>query len=271
PEDPEAKPDTVILYIHGGAWITGDKTDSPVEEIRRIAADKGCVAASMNYRLLYTADCDDMLDDVDRAISRIKERTNSLGFKINKLVLVGVSAGAHLSLLYSYQHNAGGASPAPIPIVLCISLCGPADFTDSAWYDGSMPADPVLGNMLSEPSLKVSIISGLTGEAFTEDDYAALQSGSSLDAAKREALERISPIRYVGGDSPATILAHGEKDGIVPFSNAERLKAKLDEAGVAPVSPDRFTVFPNSGHTLQGDPDKLTDLFAVINGYIGTL
>jgi dipeptidyl aminopeptidase/acylaminoacyl peptidase len=67
-------------------------------------------------------------------------------------------------------------------------------------------------------------------------------------------------------------LAHGKLDGIVPFSNAERLRVKLDELGVAPVPPkERLIVFPNSGHTLQGDPDKLTALFELITEYVGNL
>ncbi|MDR2404227.1 MAG: alpha/beta hydrolase [Spirochaetaceae bacterium] len=263
--------DTVVLYIHGGAWVTGDKADSPVDEIRRIAAAKGCVAASMNYRLITMANntvhCDDMLNDIDLAIRCIKDRTASLGLGINKLVLVGVSAGAHLSLLYAYQH-AEGDSPAPIPIVLCISLSGPTDFTDPAWYTG-MPVDPVIPSI--QDDLKFPLISALTGEQFTPDDIQAMQE-DSIDAGKRDALLKISPVHHVTGKVPTTILAHGQKDGIVPFSNAERLKAKLDDAGVAPVPPkDRLTVFPNSGHTLAGDPDKLEVLFDVINEYIGNL
>jgi acetyl esterase/lipase len=261
--------DTLVLYIHGGAWVTGDKGDDPIGDIRRIAAGKGYAAASMNYRLIsLTADnkvdCGDMLADIDLAVRFIKARIPS----IDRLILIGVSAGAHLSLLYTYQHYAAGDSPVPpIPIVLCISLSGPTDFSDPAWYRAA-PSDAVDAEI--PENMKITIISALTGSAFTPEDYRAVTESGELDGEKQAALLGISPINFVSERVPPTIMAHGRKDGIVPFSNAERLKAALDEKAIAPApAVDRLTVFPNSGHMLAGDPDKLAEFLGLLDEYIG--
>jgi acetyl esterase/lipase len=267
----ETGPSVLVLYVHGGAWIGGDKRDPPIAELRQIAADKGFAMASMNYRLIQPgsaapASCEDMLEDIDLAVAFLAGKTAGLG--INRLVLIGASAGAHLSLLYSYQHHAESASPAPIPIALCVSLSGPTDFSDPAWYDDP-PADTPDNVQFLTPELKFGIVSALTGESFTPEDYTAVQNGT-LDAVKADALRRISPVNFVNEKVPPTLLAHGVKDGIVPFSNAERLKAKLDTAAVEPAQ-DRLTVFPTSGHMLDRDPDKTAELFAVIGGRFGSL
>jgi dipeptidyl aminopeptidase/acylaminoacyl peptidase len=92
------------------------------------------------------------------------------------------------------------------------------------------------------------------------DDYEALQSGESIDSDKEQALKKISPVTYIAGAVP-TLLAHGEKDTIVPFSNAERLDNALPAGKKL-----GFLKFPNSGHGLDAPEDAsiLNDFYAKI-------
>ncbi|MDR2483206.1 MAG: alpha/beta hydrolase, partial [Treponema sp.] len=230
------------LYIHGGAWIAGDKTDYPAELIKSMAADAGIAAASMNYRLLFDgASCDHMIGDVYNAVALIKRQAAALGVTIDRLSITGVSAGAHLALLYSYT-SSGSGDDSPIPVTLCVSLSGPADFTDPAWFGTSAS--------LAEKRL---LISTLTGQPFTESDLTAIQNSGVMSPDKREALERISPVYQIHSDIPPTLFAHGTQDAIVPFSNAERLDATLSRT-----APDKnlgLTVFPHSGHGLDTPED----------------
>jgi acetyl esterase/lipase len=262
-------PLTGLLYIHGGAWIQGDKGDPPIDDIRKIAAENNCALFSMNYRMVGDrASCEDMLEDVDLAIRYI--RTNSPGgARIDKLVLLGVSAGAHLSLLYSYQHHAASADPSPIPIALCISLSGPTDFSDPAWY-APRTDFTIVDPEIAQP-LKLYLVSALTGTPFSTADYSAMRDGT-VSAEKAELLRKISPIAYVSKAIPPTLLVHGAKDGIVPQSNATRLKAELERSGAPlPSAGERLTIFPNSGHMLDRDPDKMGEIFRVISENIGKL
>ena len=97
---------TVVLFIHGGAWISGFKTDvnSYVYEF----ANRGYISATIKYSLLKRT-MDDAslsifrnLDEIDACIASIKNSLNELGFDTTKtnLVIGGASSGAHLTMLY---------------------------------------------------------------------------------------------------------------------------------------------------------------------------
>ena len=59
-----------------------------------------------------------------------------------------------------------------------------------------------------------------------------------------------SPVTFVSSAVP-TLIAHGQKDTVVPYSNAETLDSALTENGVTHM----LITYPNSGHALENDPD----------------
>ncbi|MDR2133907.1 MAG: alpha/beta hydrolase [Treponema sp.] len=262
PDIPEniSAPIPAVLYIHGGSWIDGDKDDDTFDTLKTSAAGTGLATASMNYRLLNfekpsETGCEDMLDDVHDAIDLVKKKSSELGVEINRLCIIGVSAGAHLALLYSYT-RAGQSS---LPVEFCVSASGPTDFTDPAWYSG----DAADGSPIPLP-LKLLLVSALAGESFTQDDL----QGGQINPAKEQVLKKISPVEYAGGAVP-TFFAHGRKDTVVPFSNAERLEKALPAEKKL-----GFLEFPNSGHGLNAPEDssilddfyaKIKDLFTKLN------
>jgi dipeptidyl aminopeptidase/acylaminoacyl peptidase len=58
-----------------------------------------------------------------------------------------------------------------------------------------------------------------------------------------------SPILFVSGDDPPTLLLHGDEDGLVPLSHSERMHAALEEAGVV----NDLVIFPGAGHGFRGE------------------
>jgi acetyl esterase/lipase len=230
--DTEDEKLNAVLFIHGGAWIGGDKEDyaSFVQKMR----DRGLIAATMNYRLLLEgAHAGDMLNDVDAAITLIKEKADDKGIAVNKLILMGASAGAHLSLLYSYKSHVAS----PIPIAFCVGLSSPTDFLDPNYYTDIPSNSP-------EAQAKFWLMSALTGTLITASNYTSAQTVKNL--------ESISPIQYVASGVPPTLLAVGLKDDTVPPSNTTRLRAALDAVGVV----NYCYEYPNSGHGLDDSRDK---------------
>ena len=65
----------------------------------------------------------------------------------------------------------------------------------------------------------------------------------------KEALEKISPVFYVNENTVPTVINHGMKDSIVPYSNAVTLDAELTKYGVTHV----LNSYPNSDHDLGSD------------------
>lgn len=105
----------IILMVHGGAWVLGDKAAEAVVE-NKVAhwVPKGVIFISANYRLLPDADPVKQAEDVARALAFAQFKARSWGGDPRKIVLMGHSSGAHLvSLLASDPKMAyrEGASP----------------------------------------------------------------------------------------------------------------------------------------------------------------
>ena len=212
-----------ILYIHGGAWTSGDKaTYQPV--IRDIAANHGYAAASINYRFLTAGvTMDDILADVNAAVSAIFDRAKAEGYTLDKMIVTGMSAGAHLALMYAYKTP----SDAKIEPVAVCSQCAPTDFADPNFYADGM----VFQNNY------LQLVASVVGQDVTDEAIARYTA-------------QYSPVTYAA-DAVPTLIAHGQKDNMVPYSNALRLDAALTENGVV----HELIAYPNSGHTLLNDAD----------------
>lgn len=86
---------TCYLFIHGGGWVAGDKSDW--YRLDNVICGKGYSYAAMNYRLSNETDWKGMDSDVGLCISKLK----SLGIK--KVVLVGASAGSTIALVHGLK------------------------------------------------------------------------------------------------------------------------------------------------------------------------
>jgi len=90
----------VVLLVHGGAWLIGDKSN-PGVVAAKVAhwLPAGVVVVSVNYRLLPLADPLQQAGDLARAIAWVQNRAVSWQADAARLVLIGHSAGAHLAAL----------------------------------------------------------------------------------------------------------------------------------------------------------------------------
>ena len=126
----------VVLFIHGGAWISGLKTD--VNPYVKLFANKGYISATIEYTLLSKEMNDSALsvfrnlDEIDACVKTIKESLIDLGYtgKLN-LVIGGASSGAHLAMLYSYSRK----STYPMDIKFIVDAVGPTDIQEYAWKE----------------------------------------------------------------------------------------------------------------------------------------
>lgn len=89
----------LILFVHGGAWIGGDKSDSTGSAKIRHYTQSGYQLASVNYRLLPEVDIEHQADDVAAALAALLDQSRELGIDTRRIVLMGHSAGAHLAAL----------------------------------------------------------------------------------------------------------------------------------------------------------------------------
>jgi acetyl esterase/lipase len=222
-----------FLLVHGGSWSSGDKGD--FESLCGVVARLGYVGATMNYRMFDAhATYADMLADMDLALATYTDTARQDGWTISKVALMGASAGGYLSLMYAYTRQ-----PA-LPIGFVVGLSTPTDFTDPSYVQSADAAQyTTLSNLLGVDLSKESI----------ETRKASLQSAS--------------PAYRVTSTAPPTILAHGAKDTIVPYSNAVEMATRLATAGV----PYDLLTYPNSDHNLADDPDVSDRFLSLVLAY----
>jgi acetyl esterase/lipase len=87
----------VVVWIHGGGWQRGDKSE--VHKKPQAFADKGFVFVSINYRLLPKATIKQMAQDVARAIRWVHDHARDYGGDPDTIFVMGHSAGAQLAAL----------------------------------------------------------------------------------------------------------------------------------------------------------------------------
>jgi arylformamidase len=99
----QAKDAPIILMVHGGAWMLGDKAYLPVVRAKVGRwLPKGYVLVSTNYRMSRSPRVMDQADDVAAALAYVQSHAREWGADPARVLLMGHSAGAHLvSLLTS--------------------------------------------------------------------------------------------------------------------------------------------------------------------------
>ncbi|MDR1107877.1 MAG: alpha/beta hydrolase [Spirochaetaceae bacterium] len=211
---PGAASSGVILFIHGGIWMYGDKSNCPV--FLDAFRDR-FVVASMSHRYIdETIHINDLEDDVAAAVAYIREFCGSRQQEAGKLIIMGHSSGAHLAMLYAYKQH--GTSP--IPLAFCVDMAGPADMGDVAYlYNFKKLGWEKLFYQLAEKAAGHHIVDG----DITEEGYS--ESGKRILAA-------ISPINFASADSPPTIIAHDAADALVPYANSTALNSVFNVYGV---------------------------------------
>lgn len=126
---PEAKTKApTIILIHGGSWIAGDKINM-VHWIKPLQKEfPDYVIFDINYRLASRNDqlnkWPTQIDDVNKALTFIKDKARDYNINKKQLVLIGESAGAQLALVQGFNRNKDHA------VKVVVDLFGPADMVD---------------------------------------------------------------------------------------------------------------------------------------------
>ena len=84
----------VVLYVHGGGWVRGDKSRALFKPAKLVP--EGYLFASMNYRFRPHVSLSEMAEDVATATVWIRDHARQYGGDPSKLFIMGHSAGAHL-------------------------------------------------------------------------------------------------------------------------------------------------------------------------------
>ncbi|MCG9910693.1 MAG: alpha/beta hydrolase [Flavobacteriales bacterium] len=205
----------VVIFIHGGAWVAGDK--SVFAQDIQDYADQGMACATINYRFANenkNIHHPELIADIRRAVDFIVSKSDKWMVSTSRFGLVGHSAGGHLSLATAYQLNGDGK------IKACASWAGPVDLLDA-----------------DQRAISIA------PELF--DVYV----GTSLNTPQDSLLyQNASPFWTVNTTSAPTLLVYASEDELVPYSNGLKMKTKLENLGVV----SQFAPLTGASHTWSG-------------------
>ena len=200
-----AGPRPLLVYIHGGGWIGGDKKRKEAH-VRPFLA-KGISYAAVNYRLTGKSPLPAPGHDAARAIQFI--RTNATEWNINpkRIALTGGSAGACTSMwLLLHDDLADPNSNDPV-------LQESTRVSAAAVAGGQTSIDPkVIEGWLGPNVLKHRMICMAVGEKNIAD---ALQNYEKHQALYKE----FSPYNHLDGEDPPLFMTYGS-NMTLPSENA---------------------------------------------------
>lgn len=233
----------LILFIHGGGWAGGDKSCYD-DELDHWCKTYGYATASINYRYISNEiHSEDILEDISSSLQKIKDMAKEKGINIEKVLLSGSSAGAHLSLLYAYKY----ANTSSIKPVAVASFCAPTDLTDTNYFNDE-----------ETTPIYLDLFSKLCDETITRENL--------NESEIQEKMLDSSPINFIDKNFVPTLICHGLKDIVVPYSNATTLKNRLDFYGVK----NDLVTYPSSGHELGKDKKQSKQAKKLMQQYAKT-
>ena len=204
----------VLIMIHGGAWIGGDKNDFNViiDSLKKRLPDYAIF--NINYRLAAlpsTNPFPTQENDVKTAVEFIySNRTANL--VSDKFVLMGGSAGGHLALLQAYKYQT------PVKIKAVIDFFGPTNMAT------------MYSDYASNPLGQLGIFSLM---------------GNTTPTANPTFYAQSSPITYATTAAACpTIILQGGADVTVYPTQSSTLRDKLTMATVV----NQYVLYPLLGH-----------------------
>ena len=216
----------LIVWIHGGAWLVGDKTECPAIPL----AAQGYVVASISYRFSSAALFPAQLHDCKAAIRWLRAHAAEYGIDPGRVGVWGLSAGGHLAALIGttgdvaeMEGEVGSHHEFSSRVQAVCDWFGPTDFA------------------------RMNDIPGDQDHNAPDAPEALLIGGPVQEHPDRVA--RANPITYISRDTPPFLIMHGDRDPIVPITQSSLLYHALRKAGIDV----KFHIIEGAGHGFEGE------------------
>jgi acetyl esterase/lipase len=217
----EEKNRPAVLFIHGGGWIEGDR--SQLRGYGILLARLGFVCMCNSYRLSNESIWPAQIQDVNCAIRYLRANATDLGLDPDRIGVSGNSAGGHLSLMAAATNydqifeGEGGNNEVSSEIKAVCAIYPPTTIRQLEML-----------NPLENAFLM------LMGKEANKEDY-----------------DKASPLNYVTEDYPPCMLIHGSTDSVVRLKDSTKFYEKLIEFN----RPASLHIFSEEEHAFDGEPD----------------
>jgi len=168
-----------IITLYGGAWLRGNP-DYNEKFSRYMAAQGYCVVAIDYHAQKYRFPA--QIKDVQVALSYIKTHADEWEIDLNRIALMGRSAGTHLAMLTAYNSSV-------LPVRAVVNYYGPNDLIGG--YN-----DPPFPDAIDVRAVLRAFLGGTPNEL-------------------NELYHRASPINYIKPNLPPCLLVYAGRDHIL--------------------------------------------------------
>jgi acetyl esterase/lipase len=194
-----------VVFVHGGGWTGGDPSQAAGNGMH--FAREGIATVSISYRLAPAHRFPAALDDVRRGLRHVRAHAGEFGIDPDRLVLMGLSAGAHLVMLAHLARELAPLAPSLPDELRCasedvlgvIAHYGPYDLSRRKAGGVWDPVAELLGERVHDPAW----------------------------------VELASPVRHAAGATAPVLLIHGTGDQVVSWRESQRMHDALVAAGRA--------------------------------------
>jgi acetyl esterase/lipase len=183
-------PFPVVLFVHGGGWIAGNR-----KQLRRQAAflaTRGYFGMAIDYRLAPAYPSPASFQDAQAAVAWLRDHASQYHLDSNHIAAVGSSAGGNLSAMLGA--TSGPHSSPATAVEAVVSFNGIYDLN-------TMPPSGMVTKFIGTPC-----------------------------SAALERCKKASPISYVESGLPPFLILHGTADQTAPYTQATSMVAALQAA-----------------------------------------
>jgi len=246
----------VVVWIHGGALITGNKNAVP-KNLLDLCRMEGYALISIDYRLAPEVKLPEIIADVEDCFAWIRKEGPKLHIDPERMVITGGSAGGYLTLTM-------GARLKHKPRAL-VAYWGYGD-VDGEWY--TKPSEhyrktvPLIAKDEAYKALRKTPLTGsepgFDGKARGQLYLYFRQNGlwtkevTGFDPTEKSKLDPYCPVRNVTKDYPPTMLVHGTEDTDVPYELSANMAKEFEKHRVQ----FEFVTVKGAGHGLSGGVKK---------------
>ena len=214
----------VLLQIHGGAWMMGDKGGQALPLMYEMAS-RGWICVAANYRLSPSVSFPTHLHDCKEALCWIRINGREYGMNPDFVAVTGGSAGGHLTALMGLTANRPELQPGhpdvDTSVQAAVPFYGVYDFL--VRYN-QHPNDEVYQRFL-------------TGKVMHE----TLQDNPEL-------WDLASPVAQISQDAPPFMVLHGTHDSLAVVNEGRVFSQKLRETSDSPVV---YVEMPGAEHAWE--------------------
>jgi acetyl esterase/lipase len=214
----------LVVYLHGGAWRDGDKSQYP-----QFLVASGFAVASLDFRSTNVARFPANVHDIKAGIRFLRAKALEYGYRADRIAVMGASSGGHLAALVGVTN--GHAQ---------------LEGTEGAFARESSAVQAVV-SYFGASNLE-TILSQSTPFGVEVRTPALRQLLGALPDQEPGPARLASPVNHVDRNDPPAMLLHGDQDRQMPVNQLHELEAAYRNAGLAAET----LILHGVGH--QGEP-----------------